>query len=164
MPNETRIDCYEKTSKAIDYVAAKNSEGTFKIKEKGKDEKAETIKLDDQTLYSNGIALDETDQSGYKEITTKSNLNTLKDRFTTYSYKIGENGTWTSQSTINSEEKIYKTSAFDYDIIQNDLLNEAKGGAGDGGKCGNGTVTVGALGKDGTYVDSYIHGKIEKLQ
>ena len=124
MPNETRIDCYEKTSTAIDYVAAKNSEGTFKIKEKGKDEKAETIKLDGQTLYSNGIALDETDQSGYKEITTKSNLNTLKDRFTTCSYKIGENGTWTSPSTINSEDKIYKTSALDYDIIQNDLLNE----------------------------------------
>ena len=38
MPNETRIDCYDKTTKAIDYVAVKDSEGTFKIKEKGKDE------------------------------------------------------------------------------------------------------------------------------
>ena len=124
MPNETRIDCYEKTSKAIDYVAAKNSEGTFKIKEKGKDEKTETIKLDDQTIHDKGLALDETDQSGYKEFTIENKLQSLKEKFTSYSYKIGENGEWTQVNNV--QNGIYKLSELDYDLIQKKLINSDK--------------------------------------
>ena len=124
MPNETRIDCYEKTSKAIDYVAAKNSEGTFKIKEKGKDEKTETIKLDDQTIHDKGLALDETDQSGYKEFTIENKLQSLKEKFTSYSYKIGENGKWTQANNV--QNGTYKISELDYDLIQKKLINSDK--------------------------------------
>ena len=121
MPNETRIDCYNKTTKAIDYVAAKNSTSTFKVKEKGKDEKIETIKLDDQAVYNNGVALDETDQSGYREFTTANKLQSLKDKFTNYSYKIGENGEWIQANNV--QNGTYKVSALDYDLMQKQLLN-----------------------------------------
>ena len=124
MPNKTRIDCYNKTTKAIDYVAAKDSTSTFKVKEKGKDEKIETIKLDDQAVYNNGVALDETDQSGYKEFTAQSKLTTLKNKFTTCTFKIGENGTWVDPNKTQMEEYLYKSSAFDYDIVQNNLIND----------------------------------------
>ena len=124
MPNETKIDCYEKTLTVIDYVAAKNSEGTFKIKEKGKDEKAETIKLDDQTIHDNGLALDETDQSGYKEFTIENKLQSLKEKFTNYSYKIGENGEW--RQVNNVQNGTYKLSELDYDLMQKELLNSDK--------------------------------------
>lgn len=124
MPDETRINCYDKIETAIDYAAAKDSEGTFKIKEKDKEEKTETIKLDDQTLHDNGLALDETDQSGYKEFTISNKLQNLKEKFTSYSYKIGENGEWTQPTDIQNE--IYKISELDYDLMQKELLNSDK--------------------------------------
>lgn len=119
---EQTILGYGKPTLTLDYSAKKDSVNTFKVKGSGtSEEKTDTITINDDFIHDNGLALDETDQSGYKEMTITSKLGSLKDRFTSYSYKIGENGTWIDRDNVTNGK--YKISVMDYDLMQNDLVN-----------------------------------------
>lgn len=120
-PEQTILG-YNKPTLTLDYSAKKNSVNTFKVKESGiSEEKTDTITINDDFIHDNGLALDETDQSGYKEMTITSKLESLKDRFVSYSYKIGKNGTWIDRDNVTNGK--YKISVMDYDLMQNDLVN-----------------------------------------
>ena len=118
-----KIECYGKNVLTIDYGAPKNSTNIFKIKQQGITESEEKIVLNDETIHDNGLSLDKTAEEGtYKVMTIKNTLSNLKSIYSSYYYKIGENGTWVDAKSI-VDDGTFKISSLDYDLKQNNLIN-----------------------------------------
>lgn len=56
-PDNTKNDCNGKNQLSIDYTTQKDSELTFKIKEKNKDEVSQTIILNEESIYNHSVSL-----------------------------------------------------------------------------------------------------------
>lgn len=115
-PNGDITYCNGKNKVSMDYMAKENSNNIFKIKELGKDIITEELEINNSTIQNTTIQINEvTNILGYKsfEIDKKINI----ENYDKISYKIGEYGEWIEGT---------KGSAADYDMLQNELLNEDK--------------------------------------
>ena len=113
-PNNNKLYCYGKNEVAFDYIMKKDDEGTFKIKEVNSEEIEKNVNMTDETIQQVTVGIDLTkNQEGYKILQFDKRIDTI-DGFEVY-YKIGENGEW---------KKGNKTSMVDYDVTQDELIND----------------------------------------
>lgn len=102
-----------KNTVSIDYVTNKNDSTVFKVKEEGKNVKEERMVITDE-IIEKSVKVAGTESVGYKTIEISSNIGL--NGFKTY-YQIGKN----NSEWIEGEGKI---PILDYDVTQNNLVNE----------------------------------------
>lgn len=113
-PNEEKLECNGKTVICIDYQARKDEENIFKIKAINGEEKEEKIYANHDSIKNNSVWINcVASNLGYKEIEIDKKIEL--DGYEVY-YKIGENSDWVKGTG--------KMSIFDYDLIQNGLIND----------------------------------------
>ena len=101
---------------AFDYTVSENLDYIFKVKENNKNEISKLINVNNQSTKETTLGIDTIfDISGYKvmNLQKKFNINNYDDIY----YKIGENGTWIKGTEF---------TIVDYDVTQNNLINEDK--------------------------------------
>lgn len=114
-PDGSKIFGNEKKQMKIDYIAKKEEENIFKIKEKEKNEQEKILYIDNAAIKESTIGINVvTDKKGYEVIELNNKIE-LEGYEILYKIGLGENSHWMSGT---------KFSIVDYDLIQNGLIND----------------------------------------
>ena len=114
-PDGSKIFGNQKRKIKIDYIAKKEEENIFKIKELGKEKQEKRLYIDDATIEESTIEINIiTDKIGYEVIELNNKIE-LEGYEILYKIGLGENSHWMSGT---------KFSIVDYDLIENGLIND----------------------------------------
>ena len=112
-PDGRKINGNSKNTITLDYMAEKNKDNEFKIKEIEKDEAQKNLNINDESINNSTLKVNiDEDINGYEVISLENNINL--DNYKTY-YKVGKNGNWVEGN---------KFSIIDYDCKRNNLTND----------------------------------------